>query len=282
MANGSGPSRPPAAPARQARAEERGGTGGLVPWPMFVSELVGTALLVLVGLSLVILMFGDGSPIPGVLPGEGWRRLITGFLFGTTGALIALSPVGKRSGAHINPIVTLAFRLMGKLDLRTTLGYVVAQLSGAILGALPLLAWGAMGRSVAFGATLPGAGYAIETVLLGEVITTFAMVTLLAVFLGFRRIRPFTPALFPPLYALMVYVESPISGTSTNPARSLGPAVVSGAWEGWWVYWVGPLVGSIAACLACSMLAKRITVAKLYYFDSDRDRLFRRPGSLNP
>ena len=171
---------------------------------------------------------------------------------------------------------------MGKLDLRTTLGYVVAQLSGAMLGALPLLAWGAMGRSVAFGATLPGAGYAIETVLLGEVITTFAMVTLLAVFLGFRRIRPFTPALFPPLYALMVYVESPISGTSTNPARSLGPAVVSGAWEGWWVYWVGPLVGSIAACLACSMLAKRITVAKLYYFDSDRDRLFRRPGSLNP
>ena len=282
MASGSGPGRPPAAPARRARADERGGTGGLVPWPMFVSELVGTALLVLVGLSLVILMFGDGSPIPRVLPGEGWRRLITGFLFGTTGALIALSPVGKRSGAHINPIVTLAFRLMGKLDLRTTLGYVVAQLSGAMLGALPLLAWGAMGRSVAFGATLPGAGYAIETVLLGEVITTFAMVTLLAVFLGFRRIRPFTPALFPPLYALMVYVESPISGTSTNPARSLGPAVVSGAWEGWWVYWVGPLVGSIAACLACSMLAKRITVAKLYYFDSDRDRLFRRPGSLNP
>jgi aquaporin Z len=249
---------------------------------IFVAELMGTALLVLVGLSLVILMFGEGSPIPGLLPSEGGRRLITGFLFGTTGASIALSAVGKRSGAHINPIVTLAFRLMGKLDLRTTLGYVVAQLSGAMLGALPLLAWGAMGRSVAFGATLPGAGYAIETVLLGEVITTFAMVTLLAVFLGFRRIRPFTPALFPPLYALMVYVESPISGTSTNPARSLGPAVVSGAWEGWWVYWVGPLVGSIAACLACSMLAKRITVAKLYYFDSDRDRLFRRPGSLNP
>ena len=181
-------------------------------------------MLVLVGLSLVILMFGEGSPIPGVLPSEGWRRLITGFLFGTTGALIALSPVGERSGAHINPIVTLAFRLMGKLDLRTSLGYVVAQLAGAILGSVPLLAWGAMGRSVAFGATVPGEGYSVGAVLLGEVITTFAMVTLLCVFLGFRRIRPFTPAIFPILYAVMVYAESPISGTSTNPARSLGPA----------------------------------------------------------
>ena len=130
-----------------------------IPWLVLRAELVGTAVLVLVGLSLVILMFGEGSPIPGVLPSEGWRRLITGFLFGTTGALIALSPVGKRSGAHINPIVTLAFRLMGKLDLRTSLGYVVAQLAGAILGSVPLLAWGAIGRSVAFGATVPGEGY---------------------------------------------------------------------------------------------------------------------------
>jgi len=125
--------------ASDAPIEVSGGSVGVLPWRIFVSELVGTALLVLVGLSLVILMFGDGSPIKEVLPSEGWRRLITGFLFGTTGALIALSPVGMRSGAHINPVVTLAFRLMGKLDLRTTLAYVSAQLLGAILGALPLL-----------------------------------------------------------------------------------------------------------------------------------------------
>ena len=249
-----------------------------LPWLVLRAELVGTAVLMLVGLSLVILMFGEGSPIPGLLPSEGWRRLITGFLFGTTGASIALSPIGRRSGAHINPIVTLAFRLMGKLDLPTSLGYVAAQLAGGVLGCLPLLAWGAMGRSVVFGATLPGQGYSTGIVLLGEVITTFAMVTLLCVFLGFRRIRPFTPALFPFLYTVMVYAESPISGTSTNPARSLGPAVISGQWDGWWIYWVGPVIGSVAACVACSALAKRITVAKLYHFDSDRDRLFRKAG----
>jgi aquaporin Z len=116
--------------------------GRHIPWALFLSELIGTALLVRVGLSLVILMFGAGSPVARVIPSEGLRRLVTGFLFGTTGACIALSPVGKVSGAHINPAVTLAFRLMGKLDVPTTLGYVAAQLAGAVVGSLPLLVWG--------------------------------------------------------------------------------------------------------------------------------------------
>jgi aquaporin Z len=250
--------------------------GGRFPWRVFLSELIGTALLVLVGISFVTIMSGTGTPMARLIPSEGLRRLITGFLFGTTGACIALSPVGKVSGAHINPVVTLAFRLMGKLDLPTTLGYIVAQLIGAVLGSLPLLLWGAMGKSVAFGATLPGEGFTTLTVLYGEVATTFAMVSLLMIFLGFRKLRPFTPALFPPLYSLMVWAESPLSGTSTNPARSLGPAIISGQWDGWWIYWIGPIAGMLLAVLACSALAKHIEVAKLYHFDSDRDRLFRR------
>lgn len=250
--------------------------GQALPWPLFLSELLGTALLLLIGLSLVIFLFGAGSPIAGLVPDEGWRRAASGFLFGGLGALIALSPVGRVSGAHINPVVTLAFRLMGKIDSRIALGYVAAQLLGACLGVLPLLAWGAMGRSVSFGATVPGAGYNTGTVLMGEAITTFLLITGLCVFLGFRGLRPFTPALFPLLYTAMVYVEAPLSGTSTNPARSLGPAVLSGQWQGWWIYWVGPLAGTLAAVVACSFLAKRIVVAKLYHFDSDPYRVFHR------
>jgi aquaporin Z len=245
-----------------------------VLWQPLLAELIGTALLVLVGLSLVILMFGAGSPVVRLVPDEGVRRLITGFLFGTTGALLALSPVGKESGAHINPVVTLGFWLMGKLESRIALSYVLAQLVGATVGALPLLGWGAMGRSVAFGATLPGEGYALRAVVMGEAITTFALIGGLCVALGFRRLRPFTPAMFPFLYAVMVYAESPISGTSTNPARSLGPAIISGEWQGWWIYWVGPVGGTLVAVLVFSFLAKRIEVAKLYHFESDRRRFF--------
>ncbi len=258
---------------------DRGRRG--LPWHLFASELVGTGLLLLVGLSVVILMFGDGSPGARAIPDEGTRRLVTGFLFGSTGASIALSPVGKVSGAHINPAVTLAFWLFRKVDGRTALGYVVAQLAGATAGVLPLLAWGEMGRSVAFGATLPGTGWATSAVIAGEAMTTFALVAGLCLFLGFRRIRRFTPAMLPPLYAVMVYLEAPISGTSTNPARSLGPAVVSGRWEGWWIYWLGPLLGTAAAALACSYLARRIQVAKLYHFDSAEDALFHKRGGAD-
>ena len=102
-----------------------------------------------VGLSIVILNFGQGSPMIQIVPSAGWRRLVTGFLFGTTGTLITLSPLGRESGAHINPVVTLAFWLMGKLSARHAAWYVLAQMIGAALGAAPLLAWGAMGSSVA-------------------------------------------------------------------------------------------------------------------------------------
>ena len=159
---------------------------------------------------------------------------------------------------------------MGKMQSRLVAGYVVSQFVGAAVGALPLLLWGSMGRSVAFGSTLPGQGYSLEVVLLGEVITTFGLVAGLCVFLGFRKLRPFTPWLFPFLYALMVYVEAPISGTSTNPARSLGPLIVSGQWQGWWIYWIGPVIGTFLALIVCTTLAVRIEVAKLYHFDNAR------------
>jgi aquaporin Z len=247
------------------------------PWVLFFSELVGTALLVVVGLSLVIVDFGTGSPLANLLPNPGVRRLITGFLFGTTGGLIALSPVGKVSGAHINPVVTLAFWLQRKMRAGHAVGYVLAQLGGAILGALPLLAWGRMGESIHFGATLPGPGYDAGTAVLGEIVATFALVVGLFFFLSHRRIRSFTPLLFPFLYALMVYLEAPISGTSTNPARSLGPALVSGDWRDWWVYWLGPLLGTFLGLAAHRFTWRGLEaeVAKIYHFEHDPYGVFK-------
>lgn len=249
------------------------------PWRKFFSEMIGTGLLLLVGLSLVIFMFGEGSPMNRIIPNVTVRRIITGFLFGSVGGLISLSAVGKESGAHLNPVVTLGFRFYGKVDNRTSLIYILAQLTGAVLFCLPLLLWGELGRSISFGATVPGAGYKPEVVLLGEIITTFCLVFLLIMFLGFRSVRPYTPLLSPFLYAIMVPLEAAISGTSTNPARSLGPSVISGQWDGWWIYWIGPLIGGILAWRIGKRIAKRITVAKLYHFDIDRDGYFRNISS---
>jgi aquaporin Z len=248
--------------------------GPRLPWQLFLSEMVGTGVLLLGGLSLVILAFGAGSPIADLVPSRVGRMAMTGFLFGSIGALIAVSPVGEVSGAHINPAVTLGFLLMGKFKPRVAFGYVVAQLGGATLGCVPLLAWGDMGRSLDFGASLPGPGYSTLTVLLGEVATTFGLIAGLCVFLSIRQLRRFTPAMIPFLYGIMVPLEAAISGTSTNPARSLGPAIISGNFDGWWIYWVGPFIGTVAAVLACSFLAARIEVGKLYHFDRDRAGVF--------
>ena len=250
-----------------------------IPWMLYGAELIGTALLVAVGLSIVILAFGQGSPVVAYIPEAAWRRLITGFLFGTTGALIALSPLGKESGAHINPVVTLGFWMMGKLKARHVPGYLFAQFAGAAIGAAPLLAWGAMGRSIDFGATLPGAAYGTGWALLGETVTTFALIFGLFFFLQHRRLRNFTPALFPFLYAIMVFAEANVSGTSTNPARSFGPALISGDWHAWWVYWLGPLLGTLMGVAVYRMAgwhSSAIAVAKLHHFEHDRYGVFRR------
>jgi aquaporin Z len=213
---------------------------------IYLSECIGTALLIGVGLSVVIFDNGNGSPVVAWIPDAATRRALTGFLFGTTGCLITLSPVGRISGAHINPTVTIAFWLRRRMLARHALGYVLAQSAGAVIGALPLLLWGKMGASVGYGNTVPIPGE-LPAAFAGEVITSFLLVSGIFCFTGHRRLRRFTPFLIPPLFCVMVWAEGALSGTSTNPARSLGPAVVSGVWTAWWLYLLAPIAGGCVA-----------------------------------
>jgi len=213
---------------------------------IYLSEFIGTFFLILLGLSIVIFINGDGSPVKAWLPGAGIRRAITGFLFGTTGCLITISRIGKISGSHINPIVSIAFFLKRKMTLRHTLGFIIAQMTGAVAGGIPLLLWGRQGSSVGYGATVPGPG-GIWPAFIGETITSFMLIAGIFFFTGHRRLRRFTPYLIPFLYCLMVWAEGQISGTSTNPARSFGPAVISGIWTSYWLYWAAPVSGTLLA-----------------------------------
>ncbi len=267
-----------AAAAGAADPGRQSGTPRRPAWRLWLSELVGTGVLVGVGLSVVIVDTSPSGPLAPLLS-HGGRLALTGFLFGCVGALVAVSPVGMVSGAHLNPIVTLAFVLRGRMRPWLAAGYVPAQLAGAVAGAAPLLAFGRMGRDVNFGATLPGPRFGAGVAILGEVATSAALITLLLLFVGSRRLRRWTPLLFPPLYALMVFLEASVSGTSTNPARSLGPAVMSGAWSAWWVYWVGPVLGCLAGVGLTRVRALRgleVDIAKVYHFEHDRHGLLHR------
>ncbi len=216
---------------------------------MYAAELVGTALLVFAGLSLVVLMWGKGAALASLPISPGARRLITGFLFGSIGAAIAFSPIGKMSGAHINPAVTFAFWLEGKLRWRDAGCYVVSQLTGAAFGSFALLLWGTIGASDNWAASLPERGLPNWIPVVGEAICTFLLVILIFVFAAHKATQPFTPLVNPPLFALLTWLEAPLSGASANPARSFGPELVAWNWPGWWIYWIGPCAGAGLAVL---------------------------------
>ena len=148
-------------------------------WPEYGAELLGTAFLVFVGLSAVVFDFGQGSPLASLVSASSPRRLITGLLFAGSGSLVAISPLGKLSGAHINPSVSLAFWVQGKLHSHDLLGYVIGQFLGAILGAgLLVLVWGTKAASVQNGMTLPGTSYPLWFVFGAELVLTFLLVLL--------------------------------------------------------------------------------------------------------
>ncbi|WP_462264621.1 MIP/aquaporin family protein [Mucilaginibacter sp.] len=208
-----------------------------------VAEFVGTALLLAGGLSMVIILWGDGSPVPQWIPGLAARRLLNGFLFGSIGCLVSLSPVGKISGAHINPSVSFAFWLNGKMKTHAMLAYIGSQLLGALTGSLPLLMWGHLGQSVRYGSTIPGPA-GLWAAVLGESLATACLILLIFSFAGSKRLRNYTPFAIPVLVSIMVWAETVYSGCSTNLARSFGPAVISGVFTGFWVYLIAPFTGT--------------------------------------
>jgi aquaporin Z len=216
---------------------------------MYASELVGTALLIFLGLSIVIALWGHGGPLSSLpIPADA-RRLLNGFLFGTVGAAIAYSPIGKMSGAHINPAMTFAFWLEGKLLWRDASCYVLAQMIGAAFGAAALLVWGVVGASDQWGASVPDRSVPEWIPVAGETICTFLLVLLIFVFAANKATQPFTPLVNPPLFAVLTWLEAPLSGASANPARSFGPELVAWLWQSWWVYWIGPCLGAALAVL---------------------------------
>ncbi len=220
-------------------------------WPEYAAEFLGTACLVFFGLSAVVFDFAKDLPMAHWIPSPGTRLLINGLLFAGSGSLVALSPLGRLSGAHINPSVSLAFWLAGKMRLCDLAGYVMAQMLGGMAGAIALvLVWRGHAASVGNGMTLPGEGWPLWIVFDCEVVLTGVLVFLIFVFVSSHRLHRWTPLMNWLVVATMVWQEAPISGTSLNPARSFGPALVSGVWNAQWLYFLAPPLGGMLGLAA--------------------------------
>ena len=233
---------------------------------LFVSEAIGTALLLFVGLNIVIFNWGEGSVVARMIPSELIRTILTGFVFGCVGCSIALSPVGKISGAHINPAVSIAFWLRGKMNTYVMIGYIVSQMIGAAIGCVPLLfMWGKQGSSIQYGITLPANGKVFPA-FMAEVFATASLIFYLYIFIGRKNLRNYTPYGIPVLYSVLNILVASISGDSTNPARSFGPAVITGNFSYYWLYWLAPVTGVVLVTL----YFRRRRINRVYHMEAAR------------
>jgi aquaporin Z len=237
-------------------------------------ELAGTAILVLGGLSAVVLNFGAESPVTPAVPSHGARLLITGLLFAGCGSLVAVSPLGRRSGAHLNPAITLAFWCRRHVRLGDLGGYVASQCFGALAGTAVLrLAWGEQAASVRFGVTLPGRGLGPLQAAGVEALMTAVLVFTIFAFVSSPRTTRWTPLAVWIVVAILVWQGAPYTGTSLNPARSLGPAIVAGYLTDYWAYVVGPLGCALSAVVVWALVPRTTLTAKLFHDPSYRSVL---------
>jgi len=131
-----------------------------------------------------------------------------------------------------------------------------------------------MGQSIHFGVTLPGAGVSTWTALMAEAGVTGLLIVTLFTTAAHPRTRRFTPLTLPILFSVLVWLEAPISGTSANPARSLGPALVGDVLRAQWLYVVGPCFGAAlaVACLRLEIMGlRRVRAARLFHFHLDEE-----------
>ncbi|HET6411325.1 MAG TPA: aquaporin [Anaeromyxobacter sp.] len=227
-------------------------------WPEYLIEALGLGVFLMSACLFAVLLFHPTSPAHAALGSDLARRGVMGLAMGTTAITLVYSPWGRRSGAHFNPAVTLAFLRLGKVEVVDAAWYIAAQVLGAILGVA--LSWALLGERLAhastrFVATRPGPAGPLAAFAAELAISLVLMSVVLRVSSS-RRMR-LTGVCAGLLVALYITVEAPISGMSMNPARSLGSAVFAGTLSSLWIYFLAPPLGMQLAAILAPASARR-------------------------
>src|SRR5271157_4827530 len=239
-------------------------------WQEYLIEASGLAVFMVVA-GICVVLLNTPSAIRAVASPD-LQRLLIGAAMGLTAIAIIYSPWGRRSGAHLNPAVTLAFLRLGKVAPADAAFYVLAQFAGGIAGTLLLSAL--LGDRftlppISAVATLPGRQGEFVA-LAGEVAIAFVMMTTVLTANASARLMRWTGLCAGILVALYIAFEAPLSGMSLNPARSVASAVPSGLWQGIWIYLIAAPVGMLLAAELHLRLGRRTPCAKLHHFTQRR------------
>jgi MIP family channel proteins len=153
--------------------------------------------------------------------------------------------LGHISGCHINPAITIAFRALGRIDSRRAAGYVVAQLLGAVIAGLAIIA--IVGHEGDAGASTPHINGASAALASEAILTFFLAFVVFAVATDERAQGAFAAIAIGGYVGFAATGWGPVANASMNPARSFGPAVAANVWDSHWVYWLGPIAGALLA-----------------------------------
>ncbi|XP_972862.2 aquaporin AQPcic isoform X1 [Tribolium castaneum] len=213
-------------------------------WRMLVAEFIGTFLLVVIGCGSIVLS-------------EEVVIVRIALTFGITVATLAQS-IGHVSGCHINPAVTLSLFATGNIKLLRALLFIAVQLIGAVGGSAVLRLMVPEEKEHSLGITNIGPGITDVQGFLMEIILTFLLLFIIHAVCDPRRkdIKGSAPLAIGLAVTACHLCGIPYSGSSVNPARSFGPAVIMDSWENHWVYWAGPLLGGVLAGLIYKYLFK--------------------------
>jgi aquaporin Z len=221
-------------------------------WREYAIEAFGLGVFMISAVVFATLFGHPSSPLTAHLPEGPLGRAPMALAMGATAVAIVYSPWGRRSGAHLNPALTLAQFRLGKVSAADLIGYAVAQFLGAVLG-VGIAAFALFGAAddpaVRHAATLPGAeGRGVA--LLAEAAIGFVLLSAVLWTSARPKFERYTGLVAAGLVALYIAFEAPLSGMSLNPARSFGSAAFSGTWEDYWIYALGPTIGMLAAAEA--------------------------------
>ena len=235
-------------------------------WPEYAIEAwaLGT-FMVSAGLATALVEHPDFG-IRTLIASDAVRRLLIGIAMGVTAIALIYSPWGKRSGAHMNPAVTLTFLALGKVRRADALGYIGAQFVGGVAGValvLTLLGERFTAPPVAF--VLTQATHGLRVAFALEWLISFVLMTVVLALSSRERLARYTGVAAGGLVATFIALEGPYSGMSMNPARSFASAAVAGQWADLWIYFVAPPLGMLTAAYVHVKRAAAIGCAKLMH-----------------
>ncbi|MFM2304861.1 MAG: hypothetical protein RLZZ135_2273 [Cyanobacteriota bacterium] len=189
------------------------------------------------------------SAVPEVIANSDLRRFLIGIIMGIIAIALIYSPWGRRSGAHMNPAVTLTFYRLGKVKFQDALFYILFQCLGGLAGVyfVALMFDRAFTQPpISYIVTVPGAlGWG--GALIGEAAIAFIMMMMVLVTSNHPRLNRYTGLCSGCLVMLYVTFEAPLSGFGMNPARSLASALLANVWTAFWLYAIVPPIGMLAA-----------------------------------